>query len=336
MKHLLTFLLLVLIFTSCNSEQRLQNAIENIGNEGAFMSSGVGIAGIKPSVYINYERVLALASPDQLRQLINDERPAVRIYGFQGMVETNHPETFQAFRQLLPDTTSLMTMGGCIISSGRINSLAANLLTSEYSKSDFYQLKGHNRIVFDSLLLFSGQLPLERWTNSLETVAPVDQHYEAIKKLALDSNSMSAQLGLANFQREEDIGFFLSNFNISQPHLYSQTMEVIFRFPHPSFLKFLKSAQLELSQPTDDYYDFTDLYLALFQYPPETVKFFVEELDTFSNGPFKEEHQQSAWIAAQLTGNSSKQELVKAVVPEEYQVRNLEWLKGLAKYAQSN
>lgn len=69
-------------------------------------------------------------APDQLYGLIDDERAAVRIYGFKGMVETNHPETLTAFKTLCSDTTALTTMFGCIMSTGRINELATDLMAN--------------------------------------------------------------------------------------------------------------------------------------------------------------------------------------------------------------
>ncbi|WP_157472147.1 hypothetical protein [Neolewinella persica] len=333
MKHLFTFLTLLVVFTSCSKEARLQNAIDYIGQADAFMGNAVGIAGTKPDVYKSYEQVLKLASPDQLFELINDDRAAVRIYGFQGMVETNHPETFLAFKVLLPDTTTLATMGGCIMSSEHVNLLATNLLISEYSKREFYQLKGRDRIVFDSLILFSGHLPLGRWTQPLESVVPIDQHYKAIKKLAHDSTSITARRGLANFEREADLDFLRSTFSMNESYDIDHAMEIISRFPHPSFLPFLEDVQVKILEPENSLYDVTNFYLAVFHYPAEDIKPFLEVLNGYPEGVIKKEHQQSAWIAAQLNGDPTKQHLVKAITLDEHKVHQLAWLRSLAKYA---
>lgn len=332
-KHLFILLFVLLALTGCSPEQRLESAIDDIGRAASFMGSAVGITGSKPSVYKDYETVLELASPDQLREMVSDNRASVRIYGFQGMVETNHPETFTAFQELLPDTTILSTMGGCIVSSERINSLAARLLTDEYSRKDFFQLKGRERIAFDSFLLFSGHLPLERWTAGLENVAPVSQHYEAIKKLALDSSSVTAKMGLANFQREDDLDFLQQQFSLNDPYDYAQTMEIISRFPHPSYLPYLKDAQQKLLESVDDYYDFMDLYITVFQYPPDTVQLFLEVLENHPDENYREAHLQGAWMAAQLNSNPAKRKLAKSIVIDDYLVHNLAYLQGVVKYA---
>ncbi|MFT5998860.1 MAG: hypothetical protein ACI81P_001315 [Neolewinella sp.] len=283
MKHLFTLLVMLVMFTSCNQEERLQNAIDGIGEADAFMSDAVGFAGMKPDAYKHYETVRKLASPDQLQQLINDDRPTVRIYGFQGMVETNHSETFTAFRTLVADSTSLSTMRGCLMGSERLNFLAANLLGNDGLKREHYQFKGRERTVFDSLLLFSGYFPMRAWTSSLKTVAPVDQHYEPIKKLAHDSASITARTGLANFQREIDLDFFRSGFSMNKEHRYNNTMDIISRFPHTSFLPFLKKLQRKLLDAGVLSYDFDILYLAIFQYPTEDIKPFLEVLDRHSD-----------------------------------------------------
>ncbi|MFK8163732.1 MAG: hypothetical protein AB8H12_14900 [Lewinella sp.] len=333
MKHLLPLLLLIMLFTSCSKETQLQNAIDYIGQADAFMGPAVGIIGTKPDVYKSYEQVLKLANHDQLFELINDDRAAVRIYGFQGMVETNHPETFLAFKELVTDSSSITTMRGCIMSSGRINVLATNLLTSNGLRQEHYQLKGQERIVFDSLILFSEHSSLALWTMALETVAPVDEHYQIVKQIAYDSTSISAQIGLANFQREEDIDFFRRGFSMNAEYRYRQTMDIISRFPHPSYLPFLKEFHSKLLKTSTLAYDLDQLYIAIFQYPIESIEPFIMAINAHVDEGSKREHQQSAWIAAQLNGHISRQELVKAVALEEYQSKNLERLKGLAKYS---
>lgn len=333
MKHLLTLLLLALIFTSCNSEQRLQNAIDGIGEADAFMSDAVGIAGTKPDVYKNYETILKLASPDQLNKLINDKRPAVRIYGFQGMVETNHPETFSAFKDLVADSTSLTTMSGCFMTSERINTLASDLLGNDGLKKEHYRLKGQERIVFDSLLLFSGYSPLFAWTSSLTTVAPVDQHYETIKRLAHDSASITARIGLANFQREEDVDFLRSGFSMNDSYKYEMTMDIISRFPHPTFLPYLKETQLRLLKAKILTHNSIYLYSAVFHYSTEDVKFFLDTLNNYQHEGKRQEHQQGVWAAALLNNDTSKFHLAKEVHLDEKIASELAWLQGLAKYA---
>ena len=335
MNYLLPLLVLLFISTSCSEEARLQNALDGIGEAEAFMSDAVGIAGTKPDVYKDYETVVELANPDQLYQMINDERPVVRIYGFQGMVETNHSETFAAFKQLLPDTTNLSTMSGCIMSSDRVNALATTLLTNDFLKREHYQLQGRERIVFDSLLLFSGHLPMHAWTSALKSIAPVPQHYGAIKKLAHDSAAITARIGLANFQREEDLDFLRSGFSLNEYHV-SQAIETIAHFPHPSFSPFLADAQERILKSETYSYNTIELYLTIFQYTSEEIRPFLKVLDNYPDGATKKEHQQSAWVASQLSNDPTKQHLAKAVPLEEYQAANLAWLRSLAKYSSPN
>jgi hypothetical protein len=333
MKQFSALLLLILVFSSCQPKERLQVAIDYIGQANVFMSETIGLDGLKHDVYKNYETVLALASPDQLHELISDDRAAVRIYGFQGMIESNHPETFTAFKNLVTDSTYLMTVRGDFMNAACINTLAANLLANDGLKREHYQFKGRERIVFDSLLLFSGYLPKIGSTLFHETVAPVDEHYETVRELAYGNHSKNARTGLANFKREADLDFLRSDFSINDESRYRSTMDIIARFPHPDFLPYLKETQLRLLNAKILNYNSIYLYLAILQYSPEDLKPFLEVVDGYQNEEKRQEHQRGAWAAAQLNSDPNKKQLVMAVPLEEEMTSTLAWLQGLAKYS---
>ena len=113
--RLLLFTLLV--FLSCNPEARLKEAVNSIAESNSYMSSSVGIAGTTLDAYKCYEIIVDLATPEQLDSLIDHSSSAVRIYAFKGMVENNHPKSFEAFKRLANDQTGVSTMNGCFISS---------------------------------------------------------------------------------------------------------------------------------------------------------------------------------------------------------------------------
>lgn len=332
MKHLFTIIILCLILAGCSKEARLQRAIDGIGKSNYYMSAAVGITGSKPDEYKHYETIVDLATPQQLQKLILDDHPSVRIYGFQAMVETNHPKTFEAFKLICKDTTALGTMVGCFMSGDQLNSLAVNILENPYKKKHQFKLKGNEKIAFDSLLLFLDELPPQPWSHALSEIFPVEKHYCIVKEFAEEVPGYSATLSLANFQKEEDINLLREGFSFNDPSKYRQTMDIIFRFPHSSFLTYLKSVQEYLLGKHAENYEFTEFYLAVFRYSPSEIQPFLMALKENSDSKTVSRHLQNAWIAAQLNNNPAKRKLARKVSLDDDGLRSLEWFQDMEKY----
>ena len=218
------------------------------------------------------------------------------------------------------------------MSSEQINALAAHILASNYVKTDQYLLVGRDRISFDSIILCSDDFPLRSWSSTISTVAPSGQHYDLIKELAVDSSYMTAWSGLANFNREEDLPLLRENFSFND-RISSTTLDIIFRYPHPSFIAELKLAQNLLLRRKEGYHNFTELYLSVFQYTPEEIIPFLKAIDDYEDQRQANEHREGVWIAAQLHDSTRKRNLAEDIPKELQDKDKLAWWKGLARYA---
>jgi hypothetical protein len=123
---------------------------------------------------------------------------------------------------------------------------------------------------------------------------------------------------------------------MNDSYKYEMTMDIISRFPHPAVLPYLKETQLRLLKAKILNHNAINFYSAVFKYPTEEIEPFLDILNKHQHEEKKQEHQQGAWAAALLNNDATIFHLVKEAHLEEDMARKLEWLKGLAKYAQSD
>ena len=111
-------------------------------------------------------------------------------------------------------------------------------------------------------------------------------------------------------------------------------MNIIFRFPHSTFLTYLKSVQEYLLGKHAENYELTKFYLAVFRYPPSEIQPFLMALKENPDSKMVSRHLQSVWIAAQLHNDPAKRDLAKGIPRHLKDKEGLEWYKSLAIYAE--
>ena len=153
MKYAYCFLLtiLILITTSCGTYTRViswktKRVVKKIARSDGYYSQYVGYAGRSSAEYKNYEKLLEIASEEELRFLVSHENPIVRSYVSLALSNRlTSEEFFPIVVSRLHDTARVETLNGCI---GGVNIVGDVFVENFRTKANVYPK-------LDSLLFYS-------------------------------------------------------------------------------------------------------------------------------------------------------------------------------------
>jgi len=91
-------------------------ALDRIDGHDMVSTSSVGLSGEKPDEYKAFERLLELATDEELYTLCSHSSPEVRAYAFWGLAKRNRKDLFELIRQHTSDTAKIYFMSGCQVS----------------------------------------------------------------------------------------------------------------------------------------------------------------------------------------------------------------------------
>ena len=88
------------------------------------LSTSVGFAGILSTQYQNFERIVSLASEEQLKQFATYHlNPVARLYCYQALKRRNSNIPENLAKQMKKDNTHVTTIMGCIVNKTTVNAL---------------------------------------------------------------------------------------------------------------------------------------------------------------------------------------------------------------------
>lgn len=113
----------------------LQDAIDALGAHKRITSAKIGAGGVASETYAAYERVVAIANPEEERALIDHPNAVVRGY-LGGHLARFHASHLPELSELLRDLTPVQQQHGCMVGGGTVASYVAMTLCDAVHRQD--------------------------------------------------------------------------------------------------------------------------------------------------------------------------------------------------------
>jgi len=131
---------IILTFSSCQAQDEKQkkendskeefkitnesvlNLRDTIAQFNEVQDSHIGYAGSPSKQYGNYEKLLDIASDNDILLLTEDTNYSVATYATFGLIERNNPIFINVFQRFLKDDKTVITMKGCVVGSDLVSS----------------------------------------------------------------------------------------------------------------------------------------------------------------------------------------------------------------------
>ncbi len=118
----------------------IQPILDSLIESAIIDGEAVGYAGIKSDIYLCFERLVELATSEELIFLTDHKTPSVRAYAFWALSKKRNPIVKEIMMNHLNDTGTFSYMSGCSISEEQVNQFYLNLLTPQYIDLDCIKL----------------------------------------------------------------------------------------------------------------------------------------------------------------------------------------------------
>jgi len=92
----------------------VKNLADKIGKTNVIHSNAIGYSGEKSHQYKNFENLISTAKPNELVQLMNHPKPAVRGYVFWALAKIQYQELDKILFKHINDNEIVFLMMGCV------------------------------------------------------------------------------------------------------------------------------------------------------------------------------------------------------------------------------
>ena len=130
MRNYVCILILFLSITACAqsksvtySNSSISKIVSEMASFGKYESSRVGFAGSPSQQHARMNELAKYATENDYKSLVEHKSPVVRVYSYMAM-RSKYPKTAQStYQTLSKDTTTIMTLEGCIGGSSTVGAL---------------------------------------------------------------------------------------------------------------------------------------------------------------------------------------------------------------------
>lgn len=328
--------LMMLIFISCKQEingnfysnnpdisSRVKHIANKIDQYGTLTGSAVGYSARKPEQWDNFMDLKNTASDQELIVLTNHPSTVVRCYAFDLLRKKRHKKVLEILKNHLKDTSFVFTQFGCIGGGSRVSDYMLRSV-NPFSGENIY-ITDLERKEIDSLIIFDNNISNNYKDQILEDINPEPKLYKKIKELA-ESGNKSAIVGLAKFNRKEDIELIKSLLKNKRTDIQTFGLKAIINYPSAQFLSDLKEIQSKEIKKTGsfDYILMRYLYQAIVQYKNETSREIIENSITSVTESAKTYHYEYIWLALRMYPHPKYNGLIDKLKLTDYDIKNLE------------
>ena len=107
----------------------LEKVVQQIAAYNVYESAHVGYAGVKSTQYTRFEKLLTLATEQELIELASlDANAVVRLYALQALHHKKVAITDGLLKRFAQDTAHVQTLNGCIGGKLNVGLLASTIL----------------------------------------------------------------------------------------------------------------------------------------------------------------------------------------------------------------
>ncbi|WP_157505936.1 hypothetical protein [Flavobacterium chungangense] len=265
--------MILLVTLSCSEKNstKISNEtnliVQKIEKENIVMGSAVGVAGIKPEQYENFEELKKNVSKEELLLLTNHSNGVVRCYSFWALALDKNANLFSIVKNHINDNTQVETQFGCIKSTEKVGDFFINLVNPKYEDSEIKKLSQAEFNQLDSLLIYKKN-NLYAGYEAIENAVPTEYLYPKVRNLVIKNHNQSALVTLSKYKNPNDIELILKNKAKDEDAEsgYYSTYQAIQNFPDSRFISFLEK---NLYQTLDnDHFsgEWLELYKAIASY----------------------------------------------------------------------
>ena len=247
-----------------NKTRKIVGKIQRI-NE--LMSEGVGVSGMRPGQWNNFEELKKYASVDELLALTNHKNGVVRCYSFWALSYIENIDLFPIVLEHIDDDELVNTMFGCIVSKEKVGDFFIDMVTPGYVDLDSNKMTWEEYQKLDSILVYRDN-NLDAKYGAIERIETTPNNYSKIRELYVKDKNQSALVKLAQFNNINDIDLILKNREQvnSEEGGYFYTYKAMSYFPNAKFFPFLKSQLKKTLNNTHYSNEWTQLYRAIASY----------------------------------------------------------------------
>jgi hypothetical protein len=205
---------MILILSSCQAQDEKQkqekdskeefkitnksvlNLRDTIAKFNEVQDSHIGYAGSPSEQYGNYEKLLKIASDNELYMLTKDTNYSVATYAAFGLIERDNPLFIDVFEHFLKDDKKVNTMKGCIVGSDLVSSEIYheywNKVRLESDNEKIALQNDKNLLKLDSLILVSDSAEWLLYDRVFNTRIFEDEYSTLIQSHAFERKNIYA------------------------------------------------------------------------------------------------------------------------------------------------
>jgi hypothetical protein len=136
--------------------------VDRIRRDGGVTSEFVGFAGTPSPGYAAFKKLKEVASEADLRRLVGDRSPAVRVYAFYALADRRPDQVpFDVLLSRMGDLAPVETMQGCVLDHSVVRDLMLDWIDARLSISQRTALL--ERLLADKKLTPAGEHALRTW-----------------------------------------------------------------------------------------------------------------------------------------------------------------------------
>lgn len=216
-----TLLTIIIIFTTLISSgqsvydsklisNKTKKALKKIEKVNELMGSAVGIGGMRPKQWDNFEELQKSATKEELIALTNHPNGVVRSYSFWALSYNENVNLFGIVKEHLNDDELISTLFGCIGGQEKVGDFFIQVMTPQYIDLDSDKMDSKEIKELDSLLIYYPNNLSSRY-DAINRAEPTENLYPKIRELVTKEKNQSALVTLAKYQKEQDIAI-IKNF----------------------------------------------------------------------------------------------------------------------------
>jgi len=248
-----------------------------------------------------FEELRKRASDEELVVLTGHPNATVRCYSFIILTQRNHPKVLEILLQHLKDNENV----GMIIKDKTpqyesISDFFIMQVTLWFNSMEGYVLRGEDRSMIDSSLLFDSEIELTFLKlNLIETMEIKESYYPRLKEIYSSEKYPSILIALSKFNNPNDIELIIEWLNKKGVKAQSYGLRAVTNYPDTAFFVYLKQIyQQELKIPHEyNNYLLEMLYKSIVQYKtPESRELLEKAIEMEKDSNIKV-HSISIWLA---------------------------------------
>lgn len=232
--------LAALVATGCGTKvsPEVSRLAEQLRQANRVEGEFIGPSGGPSEVFAVYRNLRDAATRQELKLLLDDRSPTVRVYAFRGLQSKhNEVDLLPIVLRRLADTERVSYQAGCIVREMAVADVLVEFVQQDLSEAQ-------RRALDEALIHRGGSLEARRL--ALLRSAPVPSRHDEIRKLALHGQG-GALVALARYRDERDVRLLLGKLKLGsrEPFL------AVAIFPHHQFFPTLvgmHSAFLDVSK----------------------------------------------------------------------------------------